>query len=59
VGTSSWIIHGVGVLFLVGRTAHAYALSASAGSSIGRVAGMMLTFTALLIGAGALLKAAF
>jgi uncharacterized protein len=59
LGTASWIIHAVGIVFLLGRAAHAYALSLSAGSSIGRVGGMVLTFTALLIGAVALLAAAF
>jgi uncharacterized protein len=55
IGVASWIIHTVGSLFLLGRAGHAYGLSLSAGSSIGRVGGMMLTFTSLLIGAAALL----
>jgi uncharacterized protein len=58
VGASSWPIHLVGVLFLAGRIAHAVGLSHSAGSSIGRVAGMMLTFTALISGSILLLAAA-
>jgi uncharacterized protein len=58
-GASVWIIHAVGGLFLVGRLAHAYGFSQSAGSSVGRVGGMMATFTALLIGAVSLLLSAF
>jgi uncharacterized protein len=59
LGTAAWIIHSVGILFLVGRLGHAYGLSLTAGSSIGRVGGMILTFASMLIGAVALLRAAF
>jgi uncharacterized protein len=59
IGASTWAVHAVGVLFLAGRVAHAFGLSQSAGSSLGRVAGMISTFTALLIGAVSLLLAAF
>ncbi len=59
VGVVSWVIHAVGLLFLVGRGLHASGLSKSAGSSTGRVAGMILTLTSFLIGSGALLVAAF
>jgi uncharacterized protein len=59
LGVGAVIIHAVGGLFLVGRIGHAFGLSQSAGSSLGRVGGMVLTFSAFLIGAGALLLAAF
>jgi uncharacterized protein len=59
IGAKSSIIHAVGLLFLFGRAAHAYGLSVSSGKSYGRVIGMVLTFTSMLIGAGALLLAAF
>ncbi len=59
VGSSAWPIHVVGLLFIAGRVAHAYGLSRTAGSSIGRVAGMMLTFTALIVGSVLLLAAVF
>jgi uncharacterized membrane protein YecN with MAPEG domain len=55
VGASLIIVHAVGVLFLAGRVAHAYGLSQTAGSSAGRVAGMIITLTSLLLGAGSLL----
>jgi uncharacterized protein len=58
-GASVWVVHAVGGLFLAGRLAHAYGFSHSAGSSVGRVAGMVMTFTALLVGASALLFSAF
>jgi uncharacterized protein len=56
-GGRALAIHAVGLLFLAGRCAHAYGLSRSGGSSIGRVAGMVLTFTSFLIGAAMLLYA--
>lgn len=58
LGAGDWTIHAVGLLFLVGRVAHAFGLSRTAGSSPGRIAGMMLTHAALIVGAGALLTAA-
>jgi uncharacterized protein len=51
IGAQAAVIHGVGVLLLAGRVAHAIGLGRSAGSSVGRVAGMMLSFTALSIAA--------
>jgi uncharacterized membrane protein YecN with MAPEG domain len=51
--TSVLVIHAVGLVMLAGRVLHAVGLSQSAGSTFGRVAGMVLTFTAL--GATALL----
>jgi uncharacterized protein len=59
VGAAGWSIHAVGLLFLVGRGLHAWGLSQSAGSSAGRVGGMIMTLTSSLIGAAALLLAAF
>lgn len=58
VGAAVWTVHVVGILFLVGRVAHAVGLARSAGSSLGRVAGMILTHSALVAGAVALLLAA-
>jgi uncharacterized protein len=54
-GASGWILHGVGLLFLAGRALHAFGLSRTAGSSMGRVGGMLTTHAAFFIGAGALL----
>lgn len=41
------VIHGVGAMLFAGRIAHAYGLTRTAGSSPGRVAGMVLSLTAL------------
>lgn len=49
------LIHGVGVLLLAGRIAHAVGLTGSAGSSIGRIAGMLMTFAALIFIAAVLI----
>jgi uncharacterized protein len=54
-GGPAWTVHAVGLLFLAGRAAHAWGLSQSAGSSVGRVAGMMMTFAAFVVGALALI----
>jgi uncharacterized protein len=55
----AWAVHVVGLCMVLGRAAHAVGLSQSVGSSLGRVAGMILTFSALLIGAATLLWRAF
>lgn len=48
---SDWIIHLLGGLLIVGRTAHAIGLTV--GSAPARVLGMILTFAALITGAAA------
>lgn len=55
VGAPEWLIHLVGVLGLTGRILHAIGLSASAGTSFGRLAGMLMTITAMIVGAIGLL----
>jgi len=55
VGAKEWMVHLVGLTGLVGRISHAIGLSGSAGPSIGRAAGMMLTFTSIVSGAALLL----
>ena len=47
-GSPPWPVHVVAVLFIAGRLAHAQGLSGSAGASIGRAAGMVLTWAALV-----------
>ena len=54
VGANPIAIHGVGACLLVGRAAHALGVSLSIAPNIGRVAGMMLTWLAMLF-AGVLL----
>ena len=58
-GAAPWSVHVLGLALLVGRAAHAFGLGRSVGSSPGRVGGMMLTFFALIFGAGVLLARAF
>lgn len=48
-GFNGWLLHLVGAPLLVGRLLHGYALSFSREFMLGRVAGMALTLTALLI----------
>jgi uncharacterized protein len=51
VGAKEWAIHLVGVTGVTGRILHAIGLSGSGGSSFPRVGGMILTLSALVIGA--------
>jgi uncharacterized protein len=46
-----WVIHMVGLSVVIGRAAHAFGLSRTTGSSVGRVAGMVLTQCGILAGA--------
>lgn len=55
IGAPASVIHGVGLLTLIGRILHAVGLTSSAGSSFGRVAGMLMTFGALIVMALALI----
>lgn len=51
---AGWLVHVIGLCLLVGRVAHAYALTIPKSTvSFGRIIGMILTFTALFIAAGA------
>jgi uncharacterized protein len=59
LGAKEWLVHLVGGLGLLGRVLHGIGLSQSGGASLPRVGGMVLTLSALLIGAGALLTLAW
>ena len=50
LGRSIWLIHGMGVVFTIGRILHAIGLSRSIGPSPLRFAGMVLTWVALVVG---------
>lgn len=52
----AWLLHALGIALIAGRLAHGWALAA--GSIPGRVAGMMLTFSVIAIGAAACLLTA-
>ena len=54
-GASELMIHGVGATLLLGRIVHAVGLLFQKGPSLGRVAGMVLTYLALLVGAVSLI----
>jgi len=50
IGTSIWLIHGIGVPLTLGRILHAIGLSSNAGPSALRFAGMVLTWIAYIVG---------
>ncbi|MGB8363651.1 MAG: MAPEG family protein [Rhizomicrobium sp.] len=50
LGTSIWLIHGLGVPLTLGRLLHAIGLSRSTGVSTLRFLGMILTWIAFVIG---------
>jgi uncharacterized membrane protein YecN with MAPEG domain len=50
LGRSIWLIHGMGVTLTLGRILHAIGLSRSIGPSPLRLAGMVLTWIALVVG---------
>ncbi|MGL4490050.1 MAG: MAPEG family protein [Rhizobiaceae bacterium] len=51
LGTSSWLMHGLGIALLLGRLSHAYGVSRTPEQLKFRVRGMMLTFAVLAIAA--------
>jgi uncharacterized membrane protein YecN with MAPEG domain len=59
LSSPEWLVHLVGLTGLTGRVLHAIGLSKTSGPSFGRVAGMVLTFGALIVGALALLVLAW
>jgi uncharacterized protein len=58
-GAPALILHAVGLLMLVGRVAHAFGLASTAGKSLGRVGGMVLTLLALITASLTLIVRAF
>jgi uncharacterized membrane protein YecN with MAPEG domain len=46
--TVPWIVHGFGVLLVLGRLAHANGLGKSSGYSVGRAVGFAFTFLAIV-----------
>ncbi len=49
-GYHAWVVHGLGAALVAGRAAHGWGLGQSDGPSLGRAAGMFLTFSVLIIG---------
>lgn len=54
-GAGNTLIHSIGGLLFAGRLAHAIALTITGGPSLGRIAGMLLTWLAWLLAAVSLL----
>ncbi len=48
---SPWLLHGLGIILIVGRVLHAVGLSRSAGTSMGRFVGTLLSWLMILISA--------
>ena len=51
-GSPGWLLHLMGLCLLIGRLLHGYALAFTTHFPLWRVVGMVLTFIALLLGAG-------
>jgi uncharacterized protein len=58
-GVPAWFIHSLGIVFLVGRVAHAAGLTQHEGASVGRVVGVVATLLVLIAAAIRLLIGAF
>jgi uncharacterized protein len=54
-GAPAAAVHAIGGCLFAGRVVHGAALSLNAGPSLGRTAGMALTWTALIVAAATLL----
>jgi len=59
LGAPAALLHGLGLLLLVGRLSHAYGVSQESENFRFRVSGMMATFTTLVVAALYLLWRAF
>lgn len=44
-----WVLHGLGIMLVIGRILHAVGLSRSAGTSRGRFVGTLLTWLMILV----------
>jgi uncharacterized protein len=54
----AWVVHALGLVLTVGRVAHGYGLSRSAGTSPGRALGMLCTWVMILVAAALSLRTA-
>jgi uncharacterized membrane protein YecN with MAPEG domain len=59
LGAKAWMVHLAGVAAVTGRILHPIGLSQTAGTSFGRMAGMILTFAVMILGSLALLVLAW
>jgi uncharacterized protein len=58
-GASTLVIHVIGIMLTLGRILHGYGLSNHEGTSFGRMAGMLLSLLALIIGGVVCVLSAF
>ena len=54
-GAPTLLIHGLGIALTLGRGLHAWGLSNSAGTSMGRVVGTLLSWISIVAGSGFLI----
>ncbi|MCW5771450.1 MAG: MAPEG family protein [Rhodospirillaceae bacterium] len=55
LGAHKWITHTIGAGLVIGRLLHAFGLSQTSGTSLGRLVGTVLTWLALLISSAMLI----
>jgi hypothetical protein len=55
LGAHKWLTHGLGASLVAGRLFHAWGLSKSGGTSLGRLLGVVLTWLALLVASAMLI----
>lgn len=55
LGAHKWLTHGLGASLVAGRLFHAWGLSKTSGTSLGRLLGVVLTWLALLIASAMLI----
>ena len=58
-GSSRALLHGLGIVIVAGRIAHAYGLSTNPGLSAGRLVGIICTWLALLVAAALCILGSF
>jgi hypothetical protein len=55
LGAHKWLTHGLGASLVAGRLFHAWGLSKTGGTSLGRLLGVVLTWLALLVSSAMLI----
>ena len=55
LGAHKWLTHGLGASLVAGRLFHAWGLSKTSGTSLGRLLGVVLTWLALLVASAMLI----
>jgi uncharacterized membrane protein YecN with MAPEG domain len=55
LGAHKWLTHGLGASLLIGRLLHAWGLSQTSGTSLGRLLGVVLSWLTLLVSSAMLI----